>query len=118
MSDQPPPGQAPRPGDPRSPGPRPEPTLRDLAWVLFAVGLVAITAVQVVGLLVAVTRLETAPSTLGLVLGFLVTVGWFLTVAWFALGAWRRSVWGCPFEHTSATSVERRCRRHRLLPPG
>ena len=118
MSEQPRPRGAPEPGDPRSAGPRPRSTFRDLGWVLLAVTLVTATLAQVVGLLLAVTRLETAPSTLGLVLGFLVTVGWFLTIYWFAMGAWRRSVWGCPFDHTTEASFERRCQRHRLFPPG
>ena len=111
------PRRAPRPGDPRSPGARPRATWRDRGWALLGLWLVVVTVAQVVGLLVAIGRLEVAPTTLGLVLGFLVTVGWFLTIYWFAMGAWRRSVWGCPFDHATDARFERRCTRHCLLEP-
>ena len=117
ISDGPRPQRAPQPGDPRSQGPRPHATWRDRLWVLLGTSLVIVTVVEVVGLLIAVRRLSARPSTLGLVLGFLVTVGWFLTVYWVAMGTWRRSVWGCPFDHTTEAPFERRCTRHRLLEP-
>ena len=107
---------APAPGDPRDPGPRPRPTVRDLAWGTLTGGLVAVTAVQFVVLTVALLRLEVRPSTGGLFVGFLITVVWLLTIHWLALGAWRRSVWGCPFHHTTRGADARRCVRHALVP--
>jgi hypothetical protein len=109
-------GQAPAPGDPRDGGPRPPPTPRDLWWGALAVTLTVVTAVQLVGLAVAVIRLEVAPTTGGLVLGFLVTVVWLLTIWWLVVGAWRRSVWGCPFSHLPSAADLRRCPRHSPVP--
>jgi hypothetical protein len=77
---------------------------------------VLLTAVQLVGLTIAVVRLETAPSGGGLVLGFLITVVWLLTIYWLVMGAWRRSVWGCPFEHDADAPAARRCQRHAGAP--
>ena len=108
---------APKPGDPRSRGPRPSSTWSDHLWLLLGVSLVVVTFAQVIGFLVVVRRLEVRPTTLGLVLGFLITVGWFLTVYWIAMGAWRRSVWGGPFDHDGDARLERRCSRHQLLGP-
>jgi hypothetical protein len=80
--------------------------------------LFVVTALQLVRLAVTLT---TSPdvdvSGLGAFLGFLVTVVWLLTIYWLAAGAWRRSVWGCPFEHTEDVRWERRCQRHRLVAP-
>jgi hypothetical protein len=115
-SDDLPPVGAPRPGDPRSRGPRPAATPRDLLWGLLVVALVVVTAVQVVGLAVAAARLQPPPSSGGLVLGFLVTVVWLLTIYWLAMGAWRRSVWGCPFDHRDDAPPARRCPRHHVVP--
>jgi hypothetical protein len=42
-------------------------------------------------------------------------VVWFLTIYWLVAGAWRRSVWGCPFEHTEDAHFDRRCQRHALV---
>jgi hypothetical protein len=105
-------GEAPRPGDPRDPGPRPAAQLRDLWWGALAVTVSVVTAVQVLGLAVALVRLDPGPTTGGLVLGFLVTVVWLLTIWWLVVGAWRRSVWGCPFSHTIDAPAARRCPRH------
>jgi hypothetical protein len=73
---------------------------------------VVVTVVQLVGLAVAAAHLQPAPSTGGLVLGFLVTVVWLLTIYWLVMGAWRRSVWGCPFDHRHDAAPARRCPRH------
>jgi hypothetical protein len=108
-----PPTHAPRPGDPRDPGPRPRGQARDVLWVALVAVLVTVTAVQLVALARALFGRELpAFGTGGLLLGFAVTVVWLLTVAWFALGAWRRSVWGCPFAHSSEAPELRRCPRH------
>lgn len=108
--------EAPRPGDPRSAGPRPPARAADLGWLALATALTVVTAVQFVGLAVALLRLEVRLSGGGMVLGFLITVGWLLIIAWFVLGSWRRTVWGCPFEHTSTAPTLRRCERHASVP--
>jgi hypothetical protein len=109
--------QAPRPGDPRDEGPRPRGRAGDVGWVALAVVLLVLTAVQLVGLVLVLTREDGPPlGAGGLFLGFVVTVVWLLTIAWFALGAWRRSVWGCPFSHDPTAAPARRCPRHGLLP--
>lgn len=102
----------PRPGDPRSTGPRPPATGKDLTWAALAVGVSAITGTQLIGLTLSLLRLEQRPGGGALFLGFLVTVVWLLTIWWLAMGAWRRTVWGCPFEHHAETSEARRCPRH------
>jgi hypothetical protein len=114
---QPRPTEAPRPGDPRAGGPRPTASGRDLLWGALAVALVVLTLVQLVGLSLAVVRLEVAPSGGALVVGFLITVVWLLTIFWLVMGAWRRSVWGCPFEHDADAPAARRCPRHVGVPP-
>jgi hypothetical protein len=112
------PTHAPRPGDPRDPGPRPSARGRDLLWLGLAAVLVAGTAVQLVALVRALLTDELPPiGGAGLVLGFAITVVWLLTVAWFSLGAWRRTVWGCPFSHTHQASAARRCVRHAMVDP-
>lgn len=111
------PSGPPAPGDPRDPGPRPGAGPRDLVWGALAAGLVAVTAVQLVGLVLVLGR--TGVSGGGAVLGFLITVVWLLTISWLVLGAWRRTVWGCPFAHQHDAPADRRCARHPLLdPPG
>lgn len=76
-----------------------------------------VTATQAIRLVVVlVTHPDIRITTGGAVLGFLITVMWFLTIYWLAAGAWRRSVWGCPFEHTEDTPDARRCQRHALVP--
>jgi hypothetical protein len=110
------PSEAPRPGDPRAGGPRPSAGPRDLLWAGLAGALVVLTVVQLVGLTIAVVRLETAPSGGGFVLGFLITVVWLLTIYWLVMGAWRRSVWGCPFDHDADAAASRRCQRHAGAP--
>jgi hypothetical protein len=112
------PAHAPRPGDPRDPGPRPPARGRDLLWLGLAVVLVAVTAVQLVALARALLT-DTLPplSGGGLLLGFAFTVVWLLTIAWFSLGSWRRTVWGCPFAHTHGAPSARRCVRHELVDP-
>jgi hypothetical protein len=102
----------PRPGDPRSTGPRPPATGKDLGWAALAVSLSVITATQFVGLTLSLLRLEQRPGGGALFLGFLVTVVWLLTIWWLVMGAWRRTVWGCPFDHHADTSEPRRCPRH------
>lgn len=109
------PGRDPEPGDPRDRGPRPHATGRDVFWGLLAVAIGGVTAVQFIGLAIALTRLPTGPSTGGVVLGFLITVVWLLTIYWLTMGAWRRSVWGCPFHHRRAGPVVGRCMRHDLV---
>jgi hypothetical protein len=109
----------PRPGDPRSSGPRPRPGGRDLAWASLALLVAVVTLVQFAALARALLRLPAAPTTGAVLAGFLVTVVWLLTVAWGALGAWRRSVWGCPFDHERTAAANHRCPRHHLVdPPG
>ncbi len=103
---------APRPGDPRSQGPRPPARFRDGAWVALASALTIVTTIQFVVLVIALVRIDVRLSTAGLVIGFVVTVVWLLTIAWLVLGAWRRSVWGCPFDHVSSAAIARRCPRH------
>jgi hypothetical protein len=114
------PAHAPRPGDPRDPGPRPAARGRDLLWLGLAGGLVTVTAVQLVALARALRTGAMPPvGGGGLLLGFAFTVVWLLTIAWFSLGSWRRTVWGCPFAHTRDAPAARRCVRHDLLdPPG
>jgi hypothetical protein len=113
------PSTPPAPGDPRSTGPRPPARAKDVAWLGLAVALVTITVVQL-GLLAwrAATDPAVAPTTGTLLLAFVVTVVWLLTVYWLAVGSWRRTVWGCPFDHTEAAPATRRCPRHGLLEDG
>jgi hypothetical protein len=112
------PAHAPRPGDPRDPGPRPAARGRDLLWLGLAVALVSVTVVQLVALARALLTDALPPiSGGGLLLGFAFTVVWLLTVAWFSLGSWRRTVWGCPFAHTYDAPSARRCVRHELVAP-
>jgi hypothetical protein len=111
-----PPSHAPRPGDPRDPGPRPPARTRDVLWLALGVVLVAVTVVQFIALARALIGGELPPlGAGGLFLGFAVTVVWLLTIAWVSLGAWRRTVWGCPFGHAHDTPAARRCVRHPLL---
>jgi hypothetical protein len=110
------PTHAPRPGDPRDPGPRPPGRARDVAWLGLAVVLVSVTAVQFLALARAFLGGDLPTlGTGGLLLAFAFTVVWLLTIAWIALGAWRRSVWGCPFAHLSDAPAARRCPRHGLV---
>ena len=110
------PSTPPAPGDPRSTGPRPAAGAKDVAWLGLAVGLVVITMVQLGAVVVrATTDPNVAPTTGTLLLAFVVTVVWLLTVYWLAVGSWRRTVWGCPFDHTEAAPGPRRCERHGLL---
>jgi hypothetical protein len=110
------PTHAPRPGDPRDPGPRPPGRARDVAWLGLAVVLVSVTAVQFLALARAFLGGDLPPlGAGGLLLAFAFTVVWLLTIAWVTLGAWRRSVWGCPFAHRSQAPAARRCPRHRLV---
>jgi protein-S-isoprenylcysteine O-methyltransferase Ste14 len=113
------PAHAPRPGDPRDPGPRPPARGRDLLWLGLAIVLVGVTAVQFAVLARALATGAMPPvSGGGLLLGFAFTVVWLLTIAWFSLGSWRRTVWGCPFAHTHDAPAARRCVRHELIDPG
>jgi hypothetical protein len=105
----------PAPGDPRDTGPRPHATPRDLAWAALAAVIAGATVLQLIGLVLAVTRPGLEPSGVGLFLGFLVTVVWLSTIYWVVMGAWRRSVWGCPFHHDTAGRDARRCPRHHLV---
>jgi hypothetical protein len=73
------------------------------------------TLLQLVGLVLAVSRPGIEPSGGGLLLAFLVTVVWLLTVYWLVMGAWRRSVWGCPFHHDDGRRDGRRCPRHLMV---
>ena len=110
------PSTPPAPGDPRSSGPRPPARAKDVAWLGLAVALVTITVVQLTALAVrAATDPDVAPSTGTLLVAFVITVVWLLTVYWLAVGSWRRTVWGCPFDHTEAAPPTRRCPRHELL---
>jgi hypothetical protein len=109
---EPRPTEAPRPGDPRGGGPRPGAAGRDLLWAGLAGAVTVLTAVQLVGLAIAMVRLESAPTGGALFLGFLITVVWLLTIFWLVMGAWRRTVWGCPFEHDEQAPAARRCQRH------
>ncbi len=110
------PSTPPAPGDRRSTGPRPPARAKDVAWLGLAVALVTITVVQLGRLAVrAATDPDVAPTTGSLLLAFVVTVVWLLTVYWLAVGSWRRTVWGCPFDHTEAAPSSRRCQRHELL---
>ncbi|MTV27558.1 hypothetical protein FTX61_19375 [Nitriliruptoraceae bacterium ZYF776] len=119
MSDGPVSSRAPRPGDPASTGPRPGPAWRDVTWLAAAVGLAAVTGFQLVRLAATlVTSSEVVVGGGGAFLGFLVTVVWLLTIWWLVAGAWRRTVWGCPFDHTLAAIPERRCPRHALVEAG
>jgi hypothetical protein len=107
-------GQQPAPGDPRDRGPRPHATGPDVFWGLLAAAIGGLTAVQFIGLAVALSRLPERPSTGGLLLGFVITVVWLLTVYWLTMGAWRRSVWGCPFHHRHDGPPAGRCVRHAM----
>lgn len=111
------PAQGPRPGDPASRGPRPRAHLRDGFWLALTGALVIVTVLQVIRLVWTIaTDDRVQVSGGGAFLGFLVTVVWFLTIYWLVAGAWRRSVWGCPFEHTEDAHYDRRCQRHALVP--
>lgn len=110
------PAEGPRPGDPASDGPRPRATFRDGFWIALTGALLVVTILQVVRLVWTLTTSDQVQVTGGgAVLGFLVTVVWLLTIYWLVAGAWRRSVWGCPFEHTQDAHHDRRCQRHALL---
>lgn len=111
------PFEAPAPGDPRSPGPRPRPRWKDVAWGMLAVVVVTVTAWQLVRLVyLAATDPDVAPSGGMLLLAFVITVVWLLTIFWVAVGAWRRTVWGCPFDHAEDAPRLRRCPRHATVP--
>jgi hypothetical protein len=114
-TDQLPEDDGPAPGDPRDTGPRPHATPPDLAWAALAALIAGATVLQLIGLVLAVTRPGLEPGGVGLFLGFLVTVVWLLTVYWVVMGAWRRSVWGCPFRHDTVGRDARRCPRHHLV---
>lgn len=109
------PEDGPEPGDPRDVGPRPNATPRDLGWASLAVSIAGVTVLQLVGLVLTLTRPGLEPSAGGLSLAFLVTVVWMLTIYWVVMGAWRRSVWGCPFHHDSDGWPAGRCPRHLLV---
>jgi hypothetical protein len=112
------PFEAPAPGDPRSAGPRPRPRAKDVAWAALSIVVVTVTAWQLTRLVyLAATEPDVAPSGGMLFLAFVITVVWLLTVFWLSVGAWRRTVWGCPFDHTEDAPRLRRCPRHGLLPP-
>ena len=108
------PATAPGPGDPRSRGPRPSATWRDVGWLSLSAGLLGLTVVQLLTMTMVLLQAELAASTAALFVGFAITVVWLLTIYWFVMGAWRRSVWGCPFDHVVEAAPQRRCRRHRL----
>lgn len=109
----------PRPGDPRSTGPRPGARWRDAVWLLVATGLGTLTLWQLLRLVLTVgSDAGMQPGGGGLLLAIAITVAWLLTISWLVLGAWRRTVWGCPFEHEQDAPPARRCPRHGLLPPG
>jgi hypothetical protein len=111
------PAEGPRPGDPAGAGPRPPARFRDGFWLALAGALAVVTLLQLVRLVHTVaTSDEVQVTGGGAFLGFLVTVVWLLTIAWLVAGAWRRSVWGCPFEHTEDAHLHRRCQRHALVP--
>ena len=80
-----------------------------------AVVLAVITLVQFVRLAWIVLTNEVPVSTGGLLLAFLITVVWLMTIYWLVAGAWRRSIWGCPFDHTTDAPTNRHCPRHPLL---
>ena len=112
-------GEGPRPGDPRSAGPRPGARWRDAVWLVVAGGLGTVTVWQLLRLVLTVGSdpgLQLGGG--GLLLAIAITVVWLLTVSWLVLGAWRRTVWGCPFDHEHDAPPARRCPRHGLLPPG
>ncbi len=102
----------PQPGDGASDKPRPAPDRRDVAWAGAAAALAGVTAGQLMVLTRALVGLEHAISAAGAVLGFVITVVWLLTISWVVLGCWRRSVWGCPFDHTAPEGSARHCHRH------
>jgi hypothetical protein len=111
------PEDGPRPGDPRSSGPRPRGTFRDGVWLALTGAILVVTTAQLGRLawfLATDDRVQVTGG--GAFLGFLITVVWLLTIYWLAAGAWRRSVWGCPFEHTTDAGPDRRCQRHALAP--
>jgi hypothetical protein len=111
------PADGPKPGDSRSSGPRPRATLRDGFWLALCGAIVVVTLLQLVRLVwTLATSDQVQVSGGGAFLGFLVTVVWLLTIFWLSAGAWRRSVWGCPFEHTEDAGFDRRCRRHAPVP--
>lgn len=111
------PADGPKPGDPRSSGPRPRGTVRDGLWLALCGAIVVVTTLQLVRLVWTLASSgQVQVSGGGAFLGFLVTVVWLLTIFWLSAGAWRRSVWGCPFEHTEEAGSDRRCRRHALAP--
>jgi hypothetical protein len=111
------PADGPKPGDPRSTGPRPRATVRDGFWLALCGAITVVTTLQLVRLVWTLTTSDQVQvSGGGAVLGFLVTVVWLLTIFWLSAGAWRRSVWGCPFDHAEDAVFDRRCRRHALVP--
>ncbi|WP_157042085.1 hypothetical protein [Nitriliruptor alkaliphilus] len=113
------PAEGPRPGDPASSGPRPRPSFRDGFWIALTGALVVVTVLQLIRLVWTLATSDQIQVTGGgALLGFLVTVVWLLTIYWLVAGAWRRSVWGCPFEHTEDAHYDRRCQRHPLVPTG
>jgi hypothetical protein len=112
MSGPPP---APPPGDPASSGPRPPAGWRDWVWLAVAIALILVTLLQAVRLVVIVFTEELTVSPVGLLLAFAITVVWLVGISWLVAGGWRRSVWGCPFDHTQDTPAARRCPRHRLV---
>lgn len=81
-------------------------------WLGMAVGLAGITALQFVRLAWTALTGDLEVSPAGLLLAFLITVAWLMTIYWLVAGAWRRSLWGCPFEHTTDAPEARRCPRH------
>jgi len=105
----------PQPGDPRSAGPRPPGGWRDGLWLGMAAGLAGLTAFQFLRLAWVALTGDLPVSGGGLFLAFLITVVWLMTIYWLVVGAWRRSVWGCPFEHTDDAADDRRCPRHRAV---
>lgn len=88
-----------------------------MVWAALCIVVVAVTVWQLGRLAYrAATDPDVAPSGGMLVLAFIVTVVWLLTIFWVSVGAWRRTVWGCPFDHTEDAPRLRRCPRHGLLP--
>jgi hypothetical protein len=111
------PADGPKPGDPRSTGPRPRGTVRDGFWLALCGAIAVVTVLQLVRLVWTLTTSDQLQVTGGgAFLGFLITVVWLLTIYWLSAGAWRRSVWGCPFDHAEDAAFDRRCRRHALVP--
>ena len=113
------PTEGPRPGDPRSAGPRPRGTFRDGAWLALTSTLIVVTVLQVIRLVWTLLTSDQVQVSGGRAfIGFVITVVWLLTIFWLTAGAWRRSVWGCPFEHTTDAHYDRRCRRHAFVAAG